>query len=149
MDILEVKKKEFQEMENSQITLISRYLEQQRKRFEYSDSYHWVLQDKNESDLIFISEKLSEFQSKVKKDGDNYKLFNELILALLRIQSYCVNMETVAKESVAKMVSEFKTNERLNSEIRKNNLINSNEINKLKKELENAKKEIEFQTNSK
>lgn len=134
----------YREKERAHVKLISMYLEQERKNFEYADTSIWLLQDKKDSDVIFVSEKLIEFQSKIKPGTENHKLFSELILAILRIQSYTHNMETLNQQSVAKYATEKKTNDYLNSEIRKMNILHNEEISQLTKKLENAKKEIDF-----
>lgn len=61
---LEEKNKEMQ-----QISLWSKYLEQQRERFDYADTAQWILDDKCDVDLIFIQEKVSEWLSSAKTDA--------------------------------------------------------------------------------
>lgn len=134
---LEDKKSESRQKELNQIKLLSKYLENERKNFDYADTSHWILQDKNESDLILVSEKLNEWHSKAK--DANKKQFLELIMTVFRVQSYCTTIETIAKGSVAKYSNEYKRNLQLESELStlKNELIllktkYENEIKKLK-----------------
>jgi hypothetical protein len=137
---LEDKKSESRQKEINQIKLLSKYLENERKNFDYADTSHWILQDKNESDLILISEKLNEWHSKAK--DENKKQFLELIITVFRVQSYCTTIETIAKGSVAKYSNEYKRNLQLESELSttKNELIllktkYENEIKKLKEQI--------------
>jgi hypothetical protein len=137
---LEDMKSESRQKEINQIKLLSKYLENERKNFDYADTAHWILQDKNESDLILISEKLNEWHSKAK--DENKKQFLDLIMTVFRVQSYCTTMETIAKGSVAKYSNEYKRNLQLESELStlKNELIllktnYENEIKKLKEQI--------------
>lgn len=113
---LEDKKNESRQKEINQIKLLSKYLENERKNFDYADTSHWILQDKNESDLILISEKLNEWHSKAK--DENKKQFLDLIMTVFRVQSYCTTMETIAKGSVAKLNFSEKRNKQLEFEKR-------------------------------
>ena len=146
MEDLNKKRSEFGQNEMNHAKLVNKHFEKQRQRFEYADTAQWLLQNKNETDLIFISEKLAEWSEKAKPE--NRKQFDDLILTLFRIQSYCVNLETTCKASVAEFVSESKKVIHLESEIRKLKIENLNEVSKLKLELENVKKELEFVNSS-
>jgi hypothetical protein len=46
MDSLEEKKRANNQIEQNQIKLVSKFLEQQRKRFDYADTAHWILENK-------------------------------------------------------------------------------------------------------
>jgi len=81
MDQLNKKRAENSEIERNQIKLVSKFLEQQRKRFDYADTAQWLLQNKNETDLIHISEKLNEWSGKAKPE--NQKQFDDLIITLI------------------------------------------------------------------
>lgn len=147
MEDLNKKRNEFGLNEMNHMKLVKKHFEKQRQRFEYADTAQWIRQDKNETDLIYVSEKLAEWSEKAKPE--NRKQFEDLILSLFRIQSYCVNLETTCKASVAEFVSESKKVSYLESEIRRLKVENLNEVSKLKIELENVKKEIEFINSSK
>lgn len=137
MNQLEENRRKSKEIEQNQIKLISKYIYQQRKRFDYADTAHHILEDKNETDLIFISNTINEWHSKAKEE--NKGVFLEIILALFRVQSYCTTMQTICKGAVAKYVTEEKNLSRLESEIRllKLELISKdNEIKKLNEEIE-------------
>jgi hypothetical protein len=142
MDEFKNRKLEFSEIERQQTKLHIKYLEQRRKQFDYADTAQWILEDKNQSDLIELGDKLSEWSSKAK--DSNKKQFEELILTLFRVQAYCTNLETLSKQSVAIYIQERKINERLESELRLSKLEFIKETSKLKTELDNVKKELEF-----
>lgn len=131
------------EQEQKQVSLMSKYFEQQRERFDYADTAQWLLDDKCDTDLIYIQEKVSEW-SKAAKTDTQKKVLNEMFLGVLRVSSYIDNMRTLAKHSVSKYVTTEKEIQRLHSEKKLLEIEKNQEISKLKTELENAKKEIEF-----
>ena len=141
-DLKDARQKQKEE-EIKQVSLMSKYFEQQRERFDYADTAQWLLDDKCDTDLIYIQEKVSEW-SKAAKTDTQKKVLNEMFLGVLRVSSYIDNMRTLAKHSVSKYVTAEKEVQRLNSEKRLMKLDKDKEISRLKKELENAKKEIEF-----
>lgn len=141
-DLKDARAKE-KEQEQKQVSLMSKYFEQQRERFDYADTAQWLLDDKCDTDLIYIQEKVSEW-SKVAKTDTQKKVLNEMFLGVLRVSSYIDTMRTLAKHSVSKYVTAEKEVQRLNSEKRLMKLDKDKEISRLKTELENAKKEIEF-----
>lgn len=144
MEELNERRKKEGEAERQSIGLVTKFLEKQRERFDYADTAHFILQNKNEMDLIFVSEKLGEWHTKAKEG--NKKVFLEMIMTLFRIQSYCTTMETISKGSVAEYVREVKRVSYLEGEINLMKLQHRKEIQSIKQELENAKKEIEFIT---
>lgn len=141
-DLKDARAKE-KEQEKKQVSLMAKYFEQQRERFDYADTAQWLLDDKCDTDLIYIQEKVSEW-SKVAKTDTQKKVLNEMFLGVLRVSSYIDTMRTLAKHSVSKYVTAEKEVQRLNSEKRLMKLDKDKEISRLKTELENAKKEIEF-----
>ena len=141
-DLKDARAKE-KEQEKKQVSLMAKYFEQQRERFDYADTAQWLLDDKCDTDLIYIQEKVSEWSKSAKTDAQK-KVLNEMFLGVLRVSSYIDTMRTLAKHSVSKYVTAEKEVQRLNSEKRLMKLDKDKEISRLKKELENAKKEIEF-----
>ena len=141
-DLKDARAKE-KEQEKKQVSLMAKYFEQQRERFDYADTAQWLLDDKCDTDLIYIQEKVSEW-SKAAKTDTQKKVLNEMFLGVLRVSSYIDNMRTLAKHSVSKYVTTEKEIQRLHSEKKLLEIEKNQEISKLKTELENAKKEIEF-----
>lgn len=148
MDLNE-ERKEYQNLELARSKLLTKFLEQQRKNFEYADVSMWLLQDKNETDIIYLGEKLDEWKSKAKPESSQLKVLSEMMMTLFRIQSYCFNLETINKQSVAELVKERGRCKSSESELSKLKLNHLKEISTLKIELENAKKQIEFHENGK
>lgn len=147
MDDLEKKRRENNQVEQSQIKLVSKFLEQQRKRFDYADTAHWILENKNETDLIFISEKVNEWHSMAKES--NKAQFLEIILALFRIQSYCTTIQTIAKGSVAEYSNEVKRSQKLENEVYHLKLEISNLKAKYEAEIKSLNAQLEFSSNNK
>lgn len=143
MTELKDKRLEQKNKEMSQVSLMSKYFEQQRERFDYADTAQWILDDKCDVDLIFIQEKVSEWLSSAKIDAQK-KVLNEMFMGALRINAYIDQMRTLNKHSVAKYVSTEKLLHASHSEKKILELEKNKEILRLKTELENAKKEIEF-----
>jgi hypothetical protein len=147
MDSLEEKKRANNQIEQNQIKLVSKFLEQQRKRFDYADTAHWILENKNETDLIFISEKVNEWHSMAKES--NKAQFLEIILALFRIQSYCTTIQTIAKGSVAEYSNEVKRTQNLENEVYHLKLEITNLKSKYEAEIKSLNAQLEFSSNNK
>jgi hypothetical protein len=143
MNELKNKRLEQKDKEMSQLVLLRKFLEKERERFDYADTSQWILDDKCDTDLIFIQEKVSEWCSSAKTDAQK-KVLNEMFLGVLRINAYIEQMRTLNKHTVAKYISTEKLLHAAHSEKKILELDKNNEILKLKKDLENAKKEIEF-----
>jgi len=129
------------EMEH--VSLWTKFLEQQRERFDYADTAQWLIDDKFDTDLIFFQDKLIEWLKSAKNENQK-KVLNEMILVCFRINSYADQMRTLNKHTVAKYAMTEKRLTALYSEMSILRYDKDAEISKLKKELENVKKEIEF-----
>lgn len=129
-------------IEKAQVRLMMKFIQKERDSFEYAETSQYLLQEKNESDIMFLMNQIVEW-SKVAKE-ENKKLFTDLFLAILRIQSYAQNLETLNKHSVAKYIREVEVSKNTASSAYTEKLKHEQEINQLKKDLETAKKEIEF-----
>lgn len=147
MDSLEEKKRANHQIEQNQIKLVSKFLEQQRKRFDYADTAHWILENKNETDLIFISEKVNEWHTIAKES--NKAQFLDIIMALFRIQSYCSTIQTIAKGSVAEYSNEVKRSQKLENEVYHLKLEISNLKAKYESEIKSLNAQLEFSSNNK
>lgn len=137
-----------QDLETARSKLFSKFLDQQRKSFEYADVSMWLLQDKNETDIIYLGQKLDDWKAKAKPESEQLKVLTEMMMTLFRIQSYCFNLETINKQSVAELVKERSRSKFAEDETRKLKLQHLKEISALKIEIQNAKKQIEFHENN-
>ncbi|MFO0089997.1 MAG: hypothetical protein ACK518_04275 [bacterium] len=143
MENLKDQRQESKKKEMQQISLWSKFLEQHRERFDYADTAQWILDEKFDTDLILIQDKVIEWL-KTAKNENQKKILNEMFLACFRISSYTDNMRTLNKATVSKYVTTEKRLTALHSEMRIALYEKDQEIEKLKKDLETAKKEIEF-----
>lgn len=137
-----------QDLETAKSKLFYKFLDQQRKSFEYADVSMWLLQDKNETDIIYLGQKLDDWKAKAKPESEQLKVLTEMMMTLFRIQSYCFNLETINKQSVAELVKERIRSKFAEDETRKLKLQHLKEISVLKIEIQNAKKQIEFHENN-
>lgn len=147
MDLNEERKSN-QDFELARSKLFSKFLNQQRKNFDYADVSMWLLQDKNETDIIFLGERLDEWKSKAKPESNQLQVLTDMMMALFRIQAYSFNLETINKQSVAELIKERERCKSAESETHRQKLKHLKEISSLKLELENAKKQIEFHEKS-
>lgn len=131
------------EKESQQLNLWTKLLDQQRKSFEYADAGQYILDEKCDTDLIYIQDRIVEWSKSAKNDNQK-KVLNEMFLCLLRCSSYIDVLRTLSKQSVAKYVTAEKRITALHSEIRLMEYDKNGQIAELQKQLENAKKEIEF-----
>jgi hypothetical protein len=135
------------EKESHQLNLWTKLLDQQRKSFEYADAGQYILDEKCDTDLVYIQDRIVEW-SKIAKNDNQKKVLNEMFLCLLRCSSYIDVIRTLSKQSVAKYVTAEKRITALHSEIRLMEYDKNGQISELQKQLENAKKEIEFRDNN-
>jgi len=153
-DKIENLKKELQEamrekrsenalIEKAQVRLMVEYIERERKRFEFADTSLYILKDKNEIDIMLIMNQIVEWSKKA-KNVEQKNLLTELFLAILRVQNYVQNLETLNQHSVAKYVTQMELSNNTLSSHAREVLKYKVKIKELEKELENAKKEIEF-----
>jgi hypothetical protein len=135
------------EKESQQLNLWTKLLDQQRKSFEYADAGQYILDEKCDTDLVYIQDRIVEWSKSAKNDNQK-KVLNEMFLCLLRCSSYIDVLRTLSKQSVAKYVTAEKRITALHSEIRLMEYDKNGQISELQKQLENAKKEIEFRDKS-
>lgn len=136
------------EKESQMINLWTKLIDQQRKSFEYADAGQYILDEKCDIDLVYIQDRIVEW-SKSAKNENQKKVLNEMFLCLLRTSSYIDVIRTLSKQSVAKYVTAEKRITALHSELRLMEYEKNSKIEQLQKQLENAKKEIEFRDNNK
>lgn len=146
MNELNEKRKSQNEIEKSNVSIFIKALESEKKRFEYAEASQWLLDDKCDTDLIYIQEKLSEWSAKAKETQK--PVLNEMYVGIIRVYSYIESMRTLCKTAVSKYVGLEKENARLQSELTLQKMNYLQEIQRLTKELENVKKEIEFRDNN-
>jgi hypothetical protein len=143
MENLKDERQEYKKKEMQQLSLLSKFLQQERERFDYADTAQWIADEKLDTDLILIQDKVFEWLKTAKNDNQK-KVLNEMVLACFRINSYTDQMRTLNKSTVAKYVTVEKRLTALHSEMRLALYDKEQEIEKLKKDYETAKKEIEF-----
>lgn len=146
MNELNEKRKAQNEIEKSNVSIFIKALESEKKRFEYAEASQWLLDDKCDTDLIYIQEKLSDWSAKAKETQK--PVLNEMYFGIMRVYSYIESMRTLCKTAVSKYVGLEKENARLQSELTLQKMNHLQEIQRLTKELENVKKEIEFRDNN-
>jgi hypothetical protein len=129
-------------IEKAQVRLMMEYVEKERKSFEYADTSQFILQDKNEVDLILLMNQIVDWNGKAKPE--NKQVLTNMFLAILRVQNYVQTLETLNKHTVSKYVIEVENNKNSASYYASNKLQSEKEIRDLKKEIDVLKKEVEF-----
>ena len=129
-------------IEKAQTRLVIEFMERERKRFEFAETSQFILKDKNDTDIMLLMDKIVEWNKKAKPEQQ--KLLTELFLAILRIQDYTQNLETLNQHTVAKYVTQQELSRSTLSSHASEKLKLELRIKQLETELSNAKKEIEF-----
>jgi hypothetical protein len=129
-------------IEKAQVRMMMEYVEKERKSFEYADTSQFILQDKNEVDLILLMNQIVDWNGKAKPE--NKQVLTNMFLAILRVQNYVQTLETLNKHTVSKYVIEVENNKNSASYYASNKLQSEKEIRDLKKEIDVLKKEVEF-----
>jgi len=129
-------------IERSQAKLLVDYLKQQDEFWEFQGLSEQIAFDKNQSDMILLSEQLHEWYSKAKND-EQKKILENLYIKIISISGYVMHLETVSKQSIRLFRDEQKKADRYLSEKKtlEHRLIllekeKDNEIKKLKDEIE-------------
>ena len=143
MENLKEQRQELKEKEMQQLSLQSKILQQERERFDYADTSQWILDQKFDTDLIFMQDKILEWLKSAKNENQK-KVLNEMLLVSYRIYTYTEQMRTLTKATVSKFMTYEKTNYELNSTNRILKLELTQLDNKKNKEIDALKKEIEF-----
>jgi len=137
-------KKEFQsQLENAAAGLYFGFLKNKRDSFEFSDVAQILAKDKNDEDLLFVCDAFTKWHNNSKKEDQKKELLS-LLQGVWRVSSYCINLETITKQSVSKYVDIEKRNMQLVSEKRTIELKNLQQIEKLENEIKSLKAELEF-----
>jgi hypothetical protein len=129
-------------IEKAQTMLMMNFIERERKAFEFADTSQFILKDKNDIDIMLLMNQIVEWNKKAKPEQQ--KLLTELFLAILRIQNYTQNLETLNQHTVAKYVTQQELSKSTLSSHASEKLKLELRIKQLETELSNAKKEIEF-----
>jgi hypothetical protein len=143
MENLKDQRQELKEKEMQQLSLQNKILEQERERFDYADTSQWILDQKFDTDLIFMQDKILEWLKSAKNEYQK-KVLNEMLLVSYRIYTYTEQMRTLTKATVSKFMTFEKTNYELNSTNRILKLELTQLDNKKNKKIDALKKEIEF-----
>lgn len=132
------------QLELKQANLHLEYIKKKRERFDFADTAQWIALNQKEQDFLFLGDAFTKWATAL-KDGDKRK--DEIILLLQsvwRLQSYCMNLETISQSAVAEYIATEKRNSQLLSEKKKLELEIIQLQNKHQKEKESLEKEIEF-----
>ena len=129
-------------IERSQAKLLVDYLKQQDEFWEFQGLSEQIAFDKNQSDMVLLSEQLHEWYTKA-KNNEQKKILENLYIKIISISGYVMHLETVSKQSIRLFRDEQKKADRYLSEKKtlEHRLIllekeKDNEIKKLKDEIE-------------
>lgn len=145
------KQNEFERQKNSEIIKDNALLKYQlelikskRESFEFADKSQQLLYEKNNEDLLLLSDQLTNWLSKVKKEDSRYKDMEHLLFSVWRISNYIQTLETISKSAVSELVIEKKRADFLASEnhLMKLKSMNDNQNNEAL--VKSLRAEIEF-----
>lgn len=146
---LKAERSDFLKREKEQLEIARIHWEKERQSFKHSDINTFIAKTKNDDDLSVLMEKMTEWVNLTKGDETKNKVYLELLKCVFRIHSYCFNIETTISQAGALY---FTSEEILKNTVGHNSkekIVYINKIKQLEKELENAKKQIEFHENGK
>ena len=117
------KQNEFERQKNSEVLKDNALLKYQlelikskRESFEFADKSQQLLYEKNNEDLLLLSDQLTNWLSKVKKEDSRYNDMEQLLFSVWRISNYIQTLETISKSAVSELVIEKKRADFLASE---------------------------------
>lgn len=129
-------------IERSQSRLLIEYLKQKDNFWEFQGLSEQIAFDKNQEDLILLSEQLHDWYEKA-KTNEQKKILENLYVKSISISSYIMHLEVVSKQSIRLFREEQIKSDRYLTEKKtlEHRLIllekeKDNEIKKLKDEIE-------------
>ena len=141
---LDKEKKIIRSFEFDQARLHSEFLKQKNSNYDFPDVSHWILVNKKDEDILLLQEKLMEWYNASKDKDSKRNVVLDLIQKTWRIESYCKIMDVLVQETTARYVESERTKVYLNSELNKQKLLKSKEIDLLNKKIKQLEKQIEF-----
>lgn len=147
MDIQQ-QKEENNFIESQQKKLVMGFIKQQRERFDFADTMHWIALTKKEEDFLVLCDSFTKWILQLKANDKRKEELTELLQSVWRLQSYCVNIETIIQTSVSNYISIEKRNKDLVSEKKTLELKNLQKEKLYQQKIEELEKEIEFISNN-
>lgn len=124
------------------------FIRKKRERFDFADTAHWIALSKKEEDFLMLCDKFTKWHNATKAEDPRRVELLDLLQSVWRLQSYCVNIETVIQASVAEYVTTEKRNIELASDKRKKELEYQLMENKYQKKIDELEKQIEWLNNN-
>lgn len=133
-------------LEQQQIGLFTKFVRQKRERFDFADTTHWIALNKKEEDFLILCDTFTKWHNAINLEDKRRNELLDLIQTVWRLQSYCINIETIIQSSVAEYVTSEKRNLELVTENRRKELEFILTEKKYLSKIEELGKEIEFIT---
>ena len=145
------KQNEFERQKNSEVLKDNALLKYQlelikskRESFEFADKSHQLLYEKNNEDLLLLSDQLTNWLSKVKTEDSRYNDMQQLLFSVWRISNYIQTLETISKSAVSELVVEKKRADFLASENHLIKLKSMNDNQNYEALIKSLRSELEF-----
>lgn len=138
MEELNKKRKEYGDLEKSQMNLFKKLEIEKQQRFDNALTSESLLHIQFLNDLQINSDKLTEWHGKAKNDDQRKQLLS-MIKALWRVQTYTETLKTLSKKATAEYLTERSMHRRAMQTI----LDLKNENKALKAEIEHYEDERE------
>ncbi|MNQ85535.1 hypothetical protein D3C85_1007040 [compost metagenome] len=145
---LKKERDEFLKRERESLEACKKIWADERKSFKQYDINSFIAKSKNDDDLTVLMERISDWVVKSQGDEKKNTLYMELLKCVYRIHSYCFNIETSISQAGAMFLSSEDIRKNTLSSHSKEKLMYVTKINQLERDLENAKKQIEFHENN-
>lgn len=118
MDDLKKQKQDIRDAERKELPVMMQALIDSREYFEYADYSQYILEQQIASDTLILHDKLVTWIEKAGKSSPKYKELLELNMAILRIDTYFKNIQTVCKAATVQVALKDKEINQLTSKIR-------------------------------
>ena len=145
------KQNEFERQKNSEVLKDNALLKYQlelikskRESFEFADKSQQLLYEKNNEDLLLLSDQLTNWLSKVKQEDSRYNDMQQLLFSVWRISNYIQTLETISKSAVSELVVEKKRADFLASENHLMKLKSMNDNQNYEALIKSLRSELEF-----
>lgn len=135
-------------LEKQMAGMHTEFIKKKRERFDFADVTHWIALNQKEEDFLILCDKFTKWHNATKAEDPRRVELIDLLQTVWRLQSYCVNIETIIQASVAEYVTSEKRNLELVSQKNRMELEYQLKERNYKKKIDELEKQIEWLNNN-
>lgn len=132
------------EEERKEFPVMLQALVDRREYFEYADYSQYLLEEQISTDILILNDRLVTWIKMAGKESPKYKELFELNMAILRIDTYFKNIQTVCKAATVQVALKDKEIKMLLSKIKLQELENITTKSNYERQIKSLLEQINF-----